>query len=236
MFIKHKSLWILLDSFLYIFYFTILGFIFHSQQERIYYLDGFNGTNFADIIKFFCIFAWLAVFMLYFLIIARVYFWKNQIINRRRLFVLRLLALSIIHILALAAMIVTISGKSRVELFMEGYRDWAKGSLEIEKIRTWVSTCDLQEQAIYSFFIDKDFEGPLCLLKHGSRFTVGYIRKEENGSLILDLHSGGGFRDWGIYIGPQNLSVPAFETVMHVGGYREYHLKLDNGAYVWHEL
>ena len=130
------------------------------------------------------------------------------------------------------AIIPSIFGEPCYVFFTEGYLDWARQSLDVKEIRAWVSTIEERE----SFSIDKDFEGPGCLKEQGTRFSAGILTEDEDGRMSLRLHSGGGFVDWGIFVGLEETDFAPVETVMYDEYAGEYRLRLEKGAYVWYEL
>jgi len=230
--VSREVFWGIIDILLISLYLVAVGFINYCLQDKVHYLDGRNGTHVGSVRSFYAFLTWLMVAVMFPVIILRLHSWKSLVFNTKRLLLLRLATIVIVcSATCFFAVIPSLSGKPRYVLFTEGYRDWAQASLNVQEIRTWMYTLD--EKGFFS--VNKDFKGPRCILDHNSRFTAGTVYEDENGQVSLRLHSGGGFLDWGVFIGQENTDYPPFETVMYEGHYGEYRLRLGNGAYVWYE-
>lgn len=169
----------------------------------------------------------------YFCIIWFILDSNDLVINTKRLFLIRMATIGIVCVPTYYfAVIPSFFGKPSYVSFIEGYRDWAVSALDVEEIRVWMNA----DGEKGTFSIGEYFSGPGCLLDSNSRFKHGYIFEDENGRMSLGLHSGGGFYDWGVFIGPAGDEVPVSETVLDYDGYGEYRLRLEDGAYVWWDL
>ena len=225
---SRKQFWAVFDILLFSVYFAAVGFIYYCQQGKIRYLDGLNGTHAGIKLSFYAFLSYLSATALFSVIILRVYFWKFSFIKIKRSLLLRSAAIATCFFVVIPSFL----GPPRHVFFTEGYRDWAQSFLDVKEIRAWRSTTDEKE----SFSIDEYFKGPRCLKEQGTRFSAGTLTEDEDGRMSLRLHSGGGFLDWGIFIGPEETDVPPFETVMYDGYAGEYRLRLEKGAYVWYGL
>ena len=232
--ISRKVFWSIFDILLFSLYLAALGFLYYyCLRDEIYYLIGYNGTGVGLERTLYAFLTWFMLAGLFTVIILRLHSWKSLIFNTKRLLILRLATIAIVcAATCFFAVIPSFFGKPRYVSFTEGYRDWAQASMNVKEIRTWMHTLDKTG----SFGVDKDFKGPRCISDHASRLSAGILSKDENGQVSLRLQSGGGFCDWGVFIGPEDTDVPPFETVMYDGHYGEYRLELENGAYVWWEF
>jgi hypothetical protein len=239
-----ERFWLIVGIGLFVAYFILLGVIVYFQwgQGQRHYLDGLNGTFEGYARNIYTFFVWLATLPVFTLTIVYACFLKSMFKSNPRiphlktvLLVLLILLNPIITFISMYKLINYIDNPSNYKRFTEGYRDWAKSILEVEQIRNWMK--DLKDTN--SFGIYEDFEGPKCLAENHSRFNAGFIFEEE-GKRILRIMSGGGWQDWGIVIGPEDMEVPGSETIKdydeYSGRYGEYHLKLAEGAYVYYEL
>ena len=232
---KHsrKLFWNVFDILLFSIYFAAVGFIYYCLQGKILYLDGLNGTHTGTKLYFYAFLTLLLTAALFPVVILRVYFWKLSFVKIKRSLLLRSATVAIVCIAtSIFAVIPSFLGPPRYVFFTEGYRDWARQSLDVKEIRAWISTVD--EKGPFS--VDEDFKGPRCIKEQSTRFDAGIFSEDENGQMSLKLHSGGGFQDWGVFIGLEETDISPFETVMYDAYSGEYRLRLEEGAYVWYEL
>lgn len=238
--ISRKVFWSIFDILLFSLYFAVLGFLYYyCLRDEVYYLIGYNGTGVGLERRLYAFLTWLMLAGMFTVIILRLHSWKSLIFNTKRLLILRLATIAIVcAATCFFAVIPGFFGKPRYVSFTEGYRDWAQAAMNVCEIRTWMHTLDnkgsFDERGHFSF--NQDFKWPQCISDRTSRFSDETLYEDGNGQVSLRLHSGGGFGDWGILIGPEDTDVPPVETVMYDGHYGEYRLELKNGAYVWWEF
>lgn len=103
--------------------------------------------------------------------------------------------------------------------------------LDVPAIREWMAE---QEDSINTIG-SEDFDGPKCLAENHARLSAGMLFDKE-GMRVLRIMSGGGFQDWGIVIGPEEMKVPESTYYKYNEHSGEYRLKLAEGAYVYYEL
>ena len=225
-----RTFWTIFDVALFGAYF-LLFLILIDPWGTVSYYDGLKDT----IIMFglaFVVFP--SMFMLLCLIAIRLFFIKRSTKSRKSFFLLMLFVILFNPIFALMSPIRPPGYKP----YTRGFHQRMQDRLNIEKIRDWLKTLD--EEVFDGEYYDLIYQmngnvlpfplpKEITILSEDVHYLVFY--KDDQGR-CLRIEWGGAFGHWGVVIGPKEMEVPSSDF----SKYGEYRIKLENGAYVWHEL
>ena len=128
--------------------------------------------------------------------------------------------------------------------FMEDFHKRMMESLDVVQVRDWLNTLSEseidklhnQQFRVYAFPI----ELPNTINNLKSEMSYITIIKDDQYGICLRMTGGGPVGHWGVVIGSKKMPVPETEDVNYDKDcYRnigEYRVKLEDGAYVWHEI
>jgi len=117
-------------------------------------------------------------------------------------------------------------------------------SLDVVQVRDWLNT--LSESEIDKLYNQQfrvnafPIKLPNTINNLKSEMPYIIISKDDQYGICLRMTGGGPVGHWGIVVGPKIMPIPEIEDVSYDNdGYRnigEYRVKLEDGAYVWHEI
>jgi len=125
----------------------------------------------------------------------------------------------------------------------EDFRQKLSKSLDVIQVRDWLK--DLSDAEIQQIdnkrFQALEFPLKLPNSVNNLKREMSYITiiKDDRYGVCMRLSWGGPIARWGVVVGPQDMPIPETEDVSYEKGYRqigEYRVKLEDGAYVWHEI
>lgn len=128
--------------------------------------------------------------------------------------------------------------------FTKDFQQRMMESLDVVQVRDWLNT--LSESEIdklhnQQFRVNAfPIELPNTINNLKSEMSYITIIKDDQYGICLRMTGGGPVGHWGVVIGSKKMPVPETEDVKYdKDGYRyigEYRVKLEDGAYVWHEI
>lgn len=234
-----RIFWIIFDIVFFGIYF-VCCLVFIDPKGRLIYYDGLHDTLYA--LKLWCIsLSYLAILFL------RLYSWKHCFKSKRTLCFGRVC----IFVLSLLfnpffVSFLPIRPPGYIP-FTEGFHQRMKNRLDVERARVWMRNLDkeLFEDNMYVVMSTKTlpFELPkeITQLSDQKSYYLHLYQNEEH-LQCLRIEWGGHFRGgrWGVVVGPREMQIPPTEDVSYdEDGFRnigEHRLKLEDGAYVWHEI
>jgi hypothetical protein len=111
--------------------------------------------------------------------------------------------------------------------FTHGFKTRMQNEADINAIRMWLKTVEVKDEA--SCKID-EYEWPDCIKKLSPQYT--FIEKSDNDEIQVRITWGWPVSHWGLIVGPATMNIPESDFRR----YGEYRIKLEQGAYVWHEI
>jgi hypothetical protein len=140
--------------------------------------------------------------------------------------------------------------------FVNGFYLRMQQRLDVSSLRIWLEELDdeifkEEENQFHDVLAYKD---SLDYRKDGDRYSITIPQEirdlsenvhyltfyKENHKRCIRIEWGGPFARWGVVIGPKGMPIPETVDVSYDEmGYRnigEYRIRLEDGAYVWHEI
>ncbi len=128
--------------------------------------------------------------------------------------------------------------------FTNDFQQRMTKSLDVVQVRDWLDTLsesDIDTLHNQQFTMNAfPIKLPTTINNLTSEMSYITIIKDEQYGICLRMAGGGPVGHWGIVIGPKIMPIPETEDVSYdKDGYRnigQYYVKLEDGAYVWHEI
>ena len=233
--------WIIFDVILFGVYFLCL-LIRYNPNGMVSFYDGFNNTSYTFSFLFPPFFGITMVCIVTLLI--RLFYWNRYFKSKRNLWLARVAA---IIMLLLYSPIIALMFPNRPPgylPFTKGFHHRMEERLDVSELQEWLKALN-ESDFDKSYFHKFDVSSfPLSMPDTAENLKMGmsYIEfmQSSQGDVCLRLEWGGPPARWGVVIGPKEMSIPPTEDVRYdEDGFRhigEYRLKLEDGAYVWHDL
>lgn len=231
---KWKIILIATDAALFC---AFLLFSLYLRSNSISFNDGYYRTNQA----FGMTLLVLPVSLMYVLFsVGHFLFWKRVVKVKSKAW---LIGNSLV--LCVPVMLLLLPGRSPGYVaYTQGFHQRMSEELKVESVRQWLSTLD---DAIFEDaksgqkadeFMPSDIRDAIRTAGHG---WVQFYRTQEGFKCVrITTGAGGISTTCGVVIGPEEMSVPpveeaAFDETGKPLRHKEYRIRLEDGAYVWHD-